>query len=184
MKNILFFISGAAIGSVITWKILEKKYRDLAEEEIQSVIDMFESKYNVKKESSKQTSENKKEENNDKINYSNILKTNDYSDSDDNYTVNVEYDEDYIYPYIINGEDFDTLDDYGCKTLTYYADGVITDEIDQIVPEVEALIGADTLSHFPELNSDVMYVRNENDEMDYEIIKSKQTFSEINRGNQ
>ena len=34
MKNVLIFLSGAAIGSVVTWKIIEKKYKDLADEEI------------------------------------------------------------------------------------------------------------------------------------------------------
>ena len=30
MKNLLFFITGAAIGSVVTWKLIEKKYKEAA----------------------------------------------------------------------------------------------------------------------------------------------------------
>ena len=41
MKNLLFFITGAAIGSVVTWKLIEKKYKDIADEEIASVIETF-----------------------------------------------------------------------------------------------------------------------------------------------
>ena len=41
MKNVLIFLSGAAIGSVVTWKIIEKKYKDLADEEIESVKETF-----------------------------------------------------------------------------------------------------------------------------------------------
>ena len=41
MKNLLFFVAGAAIGSIATWKLIEKKYKDLADEEIESVIETF-----------------------------------------------------------------------------------------------------------------------------------------------
>ena len=41
MKNLLCFVAGAAIGSVVTWKLIEKKYKDLADEEIESVIETF-----------------------------------------------------------------------------------------------------------------------------------------------
>ena len=41
MKNLLFFVAGAAIGSIATWKLIEKKYKDLADEEIESVKETF-----------------------------------------------------------------------------------------------------------------------------------------------
>ena len=31
------FVTGAAVGSIVTWKLVETKYRKLAEEEIASV---------------------------------------------------------------------------------------------------------------------------------------------------
>ena len=41
MKNLFIFALGIGTGSLITWKLVEKKYEDLADEEIESVIDTF-----------------------------------------------------------------------------------------------------------------------------------------------
>ena len=41
MNKVLMFALGAAVGSLITWKLLEKKYKDLADEEIASVVERF-----------------------------------------------------------------------------------------------------------------------------------------------
>ena len=41
MKYGICFIVGAGIGSVVTWKLLEEKYKKLADEEIASVVETF-----------------------------------------------------------------------------------------------------------------------------------------------
>ena len=41
MKEFIVFAAGAAIGSVITWKVLKDKYEKLAQEEIDSVKEAF-----------------------------------------------------------------------------------------------------------------------------------------------
>ena len=48
MKNLLYFVTGAAIGSVVTWKLIEKKYKDLADEEIESVKETFKNRKQIK----------------------------------------------------------------------------------------------------------------------------------------
>ena len=58
MKNLLCFVTGAAIGSVVTWKLIEKKYKDLADEEIESVIETFKNrKPRITKDEVKETVE-------------------------------------------------------------------------------------------------------------------------------
>ena len=42
--NVLAFSVGAAIGSVITWKVVETKYKKIAQEEIDSVKEVFSKK--------------------------------------------------------------------------------------------------------------------------------------------
>ena len=37
LSKVLLFISGACVGSVVTWKLIEKKYQQIAQEEIDSV---------------------------------------------------------------------------------------------------------------------------------------------------
>ena len=41
MNKIFIFCLGAASGSLLTWKLIEKKYKDLADEEIASVVEYY-----------------------------------------------------------------------------------------------------------------------------------------------
>ena len=54
MKNVFIFLGGAAIGSLITWKYVETKYKKLAEEEITSVKELYKEKIAEKSEFNKQ----------------------------------------------------------------------------------------------------------------------------------
>lgn len=194
MKNLLCFVTGAAIGSVVTWKLIEKKYKDLADEEIESVIETFKNrKPRITKDEVKETVEkviNKWKDPKETV--EDIVTAERYSieneeeideDDESNYTVNVDNDNDVevITPYVIMPEQFGEYNEYGTKTLTYYADNVLTDEIDNPITsdEMITMIGPDALDHFGEYEDDSVYIRDETNEMDYEILKSEKMFSEI-----
>ena len=192
MKNLLCFVAGAAIGSVVTWKLIEKKYKDLADEEIESVIETFKNrKPRITKDNVKETVEkviNKYKEPKEIV--EDIVTAERYSieneeeiDEDDelNYTVDIDNDIEVVTPYVITPEQFGEYNEYGTKTLTYYADNVLTDEIDNPITseEMVTMIGPDALDHFGEYEDDSVYIRDETNEMDYEILKSEKMFSEI-----
>ena len=192
MKNLLCFVAGAAVGSVITWKLIEKKYKDLADEEIESVIETFKNrKPRITKDEVKETVEkviNKYKKPKEIV--EDIVTAERYSieneeeideDDESNYTVNIDNDDTVITPYVIEPERFGEYNEYGTKTLTYYADNVLTDEIDNPITseEMVTMIGPDALDHFGEYEDDSVYIRDEMNEMDYEILKSEKTFSEI-----
>lgn len=192
MKNLLCFVAGAAIGSVVTWKLIEKKYKDLADEEIESVIETFKNrKPRITKDEVKETVEkviNKWKEPKETV--EDIVAAEGYSieneeeideDDESNYTVNVDNDIEVVNPYVITPEQFGEYNEYGTKTLTYYADNVLTDEIDNPITseEMVTMIGPDALDHFGEYEDDSVYIRDETNEMDYEILKSEKKFSEI-----
>lgn len=192
MKNLLCFVTGAVIGSVVTWKLIEKKYKDLADEEIESVIETFKNrKPRITKDNVKETVEkviNKYKEPKEIV--EDIVTAERYSieneeeideDDESNYTVNIDNDDTVITPYVIEPERFGEYNEYGTKTLTYYADNVLTDEIDNPITseEMVTMIGPDALDHFGEYEDDSVYIRDEMNEMDYEILKSEKTFSEI-----
>ena len=44
LRGALFFIAGAASASFITYKVIEKKYKNIADEEIASVKEMYKRK--------------------------------------------------------------------------------------------------------------------------------------------
>lgn len=192
MKNLLCFVTGAAIGSLVTWKLIEKKYKDLADEEIESVIETFKNrKPRITKDNVKETVEkviNKYKEPKETV--EDIITAEGYSieneeeideDDESNYTVDVDPGVEVIVPYVITPEQFGEYNEYGTKTLTYYADNVLTDEIDNPITseEMETMIGPDALDHFGEYEDDSVYIRDEMNEMDYEILKSEKMFSEI-----
>ena len=194
MKNLLFFVAGAAIGSIATWKLIEKKYKDLADEEIESVIETFKNRRpRITKDEVKETVEkviNKWKEPKETV--EDIVAAEGYSieneeeideDDESNYIVNVDNDNDIevVTPYVITPEQFGEYNEYGTKTLTYYADNVLTDEIDNPITseEMVTMIGPDALDHFGEYEDDSVYIRDEMNEMDYEILKSEKKFSEI-----
>ena len=192
MKNLLYFVAGAAIGSVVTWKLIEKKYKDLADEEIESVIETFKNrKPRITKDEVKETVEkviNKCKEPKEIV--EDIVIAEKYSieneeeideDDESNYTIDVDPGVEIIAPYVITPEQFGEYSEYGTKTLTYYADNVLTDEIDNPITsdEMETMIGPDALDHFGEYEDDSVYIRDEMNEMDYEILKSEKKFSEI-----
>ena len=41
MKNVLIFVSGAAIGSVVAWKVLYYKYEQQVQKEVASIREVF-----------------------------------------------------------------------------------------------------------------------------------------------
>ena len=184
MKNVLIFATGAAIGSVVTWKLIEKKYKDLADEEIASVVETFKNRDKKKPGRPKKVKEPTVDtamEGTKKL--GEVIKEEGYNSlgnvSDDDCTVEVDVPEDHIPPYLISPDQFGDNDDYGTKTLTYYADGVLADEVDNPIMDVDGTIGADTLNHFGEYVPDAVYVRDETNEMDYEILKTEDEFSEV-----
>ena len=192
MKKLLCVIPGAAKGSGVIWKLIEKKYKDLADEEIESVIETFKNrKPRITKDEVKETVEkviNKWKEPKETV--EDIVTAEGYSieneeeideDDESNYTVNVDNGVDVVTPYVITPEQFGEYNEYGTKTLTYYADNVLTDEIDNPITsdEMVTMIGPDALDHFGEYEDDSVYIRDETNEMDYEILKSEKMFSEI-----
>ena len=90
--------------------------------------------------------------------------------------------EDIGEPYVITFEQFnEEYDRYDKETMTYYAgDDTLADECEGIVDDVNDLVG-DSLSRFGENSEDpdVVYVRNDSLEIDYEIVRSPGLYSEV-----
>lgn len=182
MDKVIAFGLGATIGSLITWKLVEKKYKEIIEEEIAFGIKRFKNTHD--------TEADKKEEKvekdifaGDRVIYNTIARDSGYYND---YTVvsdkeETKNDDERIEPFVINPVEFGEEDNYETKSWTYYADFVLTDEDEQIVSDPESVIG-DALLHFGDYEDDSVYVRNNNLKCDYEILKSEKTFSEINGG--
>ena len=63
--------------------------------------------------------------------------------------------------------------------MTYYADGVLADDKDDPVEHPIDILGEDWKNRFGEVEADMVYVRNDNMECDYEITKDSRPYSEV-----
>lgn len=207
MNKVLAFVLGAGLGSLITWKIIEKKYKQLAEDEINSVRQYYKSRLadlaDDIQPSNDKPADKIKMSRNDYIaktsdeeveRYTNLLKESGYTDEEvedllndpdvtlehngDNYEIYMEPHLDKVLPYVIAPEEYGEREDFDKKSWTYYSDFVLADEEGEIVSEPESIIG-DALAHFGDYEDDSVYVRNEETECDYEILKHEKTFSEV-----
>ena len=68
---------------------------------------------------------------------------------------------------------------YRTVSLNYYDGGVLTYENDDVIENVDEIVGKDSLSHFGEYEDDTVYVRNDKQRIDYEILADTQKYSDI-----
>jgi len=86
-------------------------------------------------------------------------------------------------PYVLTVEEFNQgLMGHDTSTLRLYADGVLADEDDKPLDDVNRIIGLQNLKRFGEdpTGDDVtLYVRNKRITIDFEIIKSDMNYAEV-----
>lgn len=205
MHKAIIFISGVAVGSFVTWRLLKEKYIRQTQEEINEVREH----YRKKKESEEVTVDsNGTTETNEKpdlIAYAAKLTKNGYIDYTDPKSIvkatgdtidavvqktNEESldpvilnDPSYQPPYIISPEDFAIDDEYTIVNLNYYIDGVLTDEDDNIVENVDDVVGLENLNHMGEYEDDALHIRNENYKCEYEILLSRRLYHDTTEVN-
>lgn len=190
--NIFMFAAGAVIGSAATWFVLKNKYEQMVQEEIESVKEALGGLNNNEQSEDETESEDEEEaEEYHQVNWDELEDLDEESDDSD------EDMEEYanltnLYssekggaekvkakkPYVISPYDFGEIDEYRKIDLTYYADGVLADEDDEIVPDVDDLVGKDSLNTFGEYEDDAVFVRNEYLMTDFEILKDYRTYEE------
>ena len=172
IKNVLIFSLGAATGSLVAWRLLKTKYEQLAQDEIDSYKEYVRTKA-TKSEDEKPVVEVQVEKPVIKESLVPEHLLNRYRS--DNYD---KEDRAVREPYVISPDEYGTCDGYECTSLTYYADGVLTDEWDNVIEDPDSMVGEDFASHFGEFEDDSVFIRNEGDKRDYEILRDLNTFAD------
>ena len=177
MKNVLWFLAGIGIGSVITWKITENYYRQIANEEIESVVNRFKELEDRFKKDDEEIMKTSTDENEDDINEYNEIAHN-YKPSNKYEEAKLKEDEkDLVGPYVISPEEFGE-NDYEIRSLTLYSDGTLVDNEDHTIAVPEHVLGEEALDHIGEYEDDAVHVRDDMNQVDYEVIKVNKTFKE------
>lgn len=201
MKNFFTFVTGLVIGSVVTYVVVKDKFEKIAQEEIDSVKEVFgrrvekEADKKVEKIAKKEVEKIRKEYNeydNLTKNYTSYSKNKteesiedvEYEEVCENDEDGVELDEierasDYDRPYIIEPQEFGALDGYSLITLYHYSDNVLADDCDELVEDIDDVVGEDYASHFGEYEDDCVYVRNDRLKADYEICRDLRKYSDV-----
>ena len=196
LTNVFLVTIGAAIGSAVTWKVVKTRYEKIAQEEIDSVkeeyskmskdlknqIGIWCTNTNAHKDNgcvddAEDDEYYPDEDNRDPIKHERKMveyhKLVSKYRNDDDTENGKEGDEREEEP----EEDLCVRGPYVIQPLDYYSDGILADgwgvEVD-----IDDTIGEESLNHFDEYIDDVLYVRNEEKEIDYEVTRDPRTYEE------
>lgn len=167
------FVAGVAIGSATSWYFLKTKYERIAQEEIDSVKEVFSKR---RTSSSVVDISDKKEEDDEKKSmerYSEKLKDEGYIDYSE------VKDERKEVPYVISPDELGEIKEYPIISLTLYSDGVLCDDLDEPVEDVEGMVGKESLTHFGEYEDDSVFVRNDRLKADFEILLDLRKYEDV-----
>lgn len=206
--GVIGFVLGAAAGSLVTWKLIEKKYMDMADDEIRSVKEMYRSKANrVTDDEVRDISKQFVEEERSQIHYepddtgkqlidklNNLTTTYVSDDEKPDYTAYSQAKEKHNVfddamptepevkhdePYIIDPTEFGEFSEYEQRELTYYKDGVICENDTDMIDPYDIFGDLDVGDHFGEYENDRVFVRDDKRQVDYEILRDERTFMEV-----
>lgn len=181
MKGLLLFAAGLTVGVVAGAVLVRNKALEDAKQEVEEVREYYRSKRNETKEETKEeTQEEPEVEVPQDVNVvETIVKSNGYTNYNKPESIqtvqNVQCDD----PYIIDPTDFGEEPDYDTMTLTYFADGVLIDDVDDVIEDKDTVVGLENLKVLDELGATAVYVRNEIWKTDFEILRDDWNYSDI-----
>lgn len=166
LKKVLLFLAGAGIGSGVTFLIMKDKNERALQQERQNMLDEIEE---FKREELKESTDelvSGEEAKDAKEKLSNLVE--DIKESKETVDELINKYETTEGPYIISSDEFDNKG-YDLRYWYLYNDGVVVDENNDEVTtdEISYSIG-DCLNGYIN-GEDVVYIRNDFDETDYEI---------------
>ena len=209
LNTVIAFFTGATVGGAAVWYITKERYAQLAEEEINSVKEAYSHRGEKKEKADAALRRYQGAEDEDApatdgpVTPAVTAKVTEKG-SISEYAQRIQNGEPLEYsktvvptkagtqeepeksensgdvPYVISPDEFDELDGYTAISLTYFADGVLSDENGIVIDDVEEIVG-DGLNHFGEYDEDAVYVRNDAKRCDYEILKDERKYAEFRK---
>ena len=166
------FAAGSAAGGFVVYKLLNERYAQIAQEEVDSVKEMYNRKAKEAEDEKLEEQKNLAHEASNKpdiMEYAKVLNEQRYSER-----VEVPEEDDNEIE-IIDSNEFGLDDDYDIAQLTYYKDGVLADEDDEVINHPSLVVG----NFENKFENSVVYVRNDETKTYYEIVEDDRTYSEV-----
>lgn len=182
LKGLLIFAAGALAGAFAGARIAKKHYEELAQEEIEEVRAYYKNKEKEETNTIEEPEkiEEKSIEVEEKKEYDTIIKHGNYMTMEEDK----ENEDDELYssddePYIIDPSEFGNYGHYATQTCTYFADGVLVDDVDEVIEDPDSLVGTYHIDIFRDFDATSVYVRNDWMKMDFEIIRDDWFWSDF-----
>lgn len=167
LTNLVIFAAGSILGSVATWYLVKTKYEQRADEEIASVKEALSHRFeDLVDEKAEEPTKAEVEE------YNTRVKETGYFNYSNRKDVVLEKER----PYVISPDEFGEIEEYETRSLVYYSDKILTDDDNNIIDDVEDVVGCDSLNHFGEYEDDSVFVRNDHLMIDYEILLDQRRY--------
>lgn len=164
MKNVVIFGLGMVTGIAISTYVFKKRLEEMDYvEEVDEDIEYDDPDEEVEEERTVEDIREQAEK---------IMEESGYTGKEEKKTPDIE---------IIPPEEFDVMDDYTTIQLNWYANGVMTDDIDDPMSEdeiISAIGSKEPLEHFGEYEEDTVFVRNNVRKIDYEIVRTDNEYEE------
>lgn len=194
----LAFFAGAVIGGFTAFTVLKKRYDDAVEEDIFSIKEAFHKREKTLMDEIAKLKENQlavsEEEGSDGPASQTVAASNGHQEKGDIneyarmvHNIRTGYSKTSVPqpvehevepPYVISPDEFGELDGYTKISLTYFDDGILSDENGVIIDEPEEIVG-DALNHFGEYEEDSVFVRSDPKRCDYEILRDLRSYAEF-----
>ena len=195
MKGLLIFAAGLAVGAVAGAVLVKNKVLADAKAEIDEVREYYRESRGQKDEHVEEVKEVEKKEyelkdiqikdepktEKEHTNYSQITKMYTSKNECQTPTTYEPYNSTTMYddPFVIDPSEFGENPEYDTETLTYFADGVLVDDVDDVIEEPDIVVGLENLKVFEEFGATTVYVRNDIYKTDYEIIRDDWNYSDL-----
>lgn len=189
LYSVLAFIGGAAAGSLITWKVvdkvLDKKYSEISDREIASVKERYTIPKPVIKgkefvESLKTKPEDvalKATSKPSLVDYAKKIKSyTNYSNKEQEEKTENIFDK-AKKAYVIEPDEYGDDDEYDQQEITLYADGILADEDDTIL-NADEVLGEGNIEHMGEYEDDALHVKNEERKVYYEVLADVRSYED------
>ena len=176
LSSVIIFCGGVFIGGFLTWDFFKTKYEKIADEEIASVKETFEHR-----EPRRDKNYNVEEALKGSDAYINIIDSNSYRNYS-NTEIETEKkggtaDMELKQPYVITPEQYEDNVDYTKVSLTWYNDEVLEDDWGNVL-DPDDVIGSDALKTFGQYEKDSVFVRDDDEQIDYEVLLDTRSYKE------
>ncbi len=172
----LTFAAGVGAGIAGTWKYFNDRYERIAKEDSDSRRELA-SKFRDQPEKESAPNDISEEEPEQEVDRTEDIKEFANWIKEKNEQGTSKGKPKHRGPYVIAPEDYGAFEDYDAAELTFYKDGILADDEDDIVEDADTKVG-DFYNHFGEFEDDSVYIRNDIFCIDYEILRDERTYEE------